>query len=146
MDLFCDKCSLQFDKKTVYDIHQSFVHKTKDKVEIEEKTIRIKEENVAIHCDNTKSKNSLPRLDLTNKKNISHKCSICGYTTSLKGNLKTHIDSIHSGKKSHKCLICNYTTAYKAHLKQHTEAVHEGKKPHKCFICDYSAVLHTMET
>ena len=36
--LFCDKCSLQFDKKIVYDIHQSFVHKIKDKVEIEEKT------------------------------------------------------------------------------------------------------------
>ena len=39
--LFCDECSLQFDKKIVYDIHQSFVHRTKDKVEVKEKTIKI---------------------------------------------------------------------------------------------------------
>ena len=43
-DLFCDKCSLQFDKKIVYDIHLSFVHKIKGKSDIEEKTIEIKNE------------------------------------------------------------------------------------------------------
>ena len=48
--LYCEKCLLQFDKKIVYDIHQSFVHK----VEIEEKIIQIKEENKCLefHCDN----------------------------------------------------------------------------------------------
>ena len=40
--LFCEKCSLQFDKKIVYDIHKSFVYKTRNKVEIEEKTIQMK--------------------------------------------------------------------------------------------------------
>ena len=136
--LFCDECSLQFDKKIVYDIHLSIVHKTKDKVE--EETIQLKEENegLSILCDNKKSKNNLPSLDLRNKKNISHKCSICDYTTSSKGNLKRHIDSIHSGKKPHKCLICDHITSSKGNLKQHIEAVHEGKKLFKCFICDYS--------
>ena len=59
--LFCDECSLQFDKKIVYDIHLSIVHKKKDKVEIEEKTIQIMggNENLVIHFDNTKSKKSL---------------------------------------------------------------------------------------
>ena len=35
--LFCQKCSLQFDKKIVYDIHLSFVHKISGKVESEDK-------------------------------------------------------------------------------------------------------------
>ena len=30
-NLFCEKCSLQFDKKIVYDIHLSFVHNVKEK-------------------------------------------------------------------------------------------------------------------
>ena len=93
--LFCDICSLQFGKKIVYDIHQSFVHKTKDKVEIEEKTIQIKEENegLAIHSDNTKSKMSLPSLDSTHKRTKSHTCSICDYTTSHKGALTYDVRS-----------------------------------------------------
>ena len=97
--LFCDICSLQFDKKIVYDIHQSFVHKTKDKVEIEEKTIQIKEENedLAIHFDNTKSKKSLSSLDSTHKGTKSHTCSICDYSFSRKGNLRQHIQSVHEG-------------------------------------------------
>ena len=44
MALFCDKCSLQFDKKIVYDIHLSFVHKMNIEVKSEEKTVEIKEE------------------------------------------------------------------------------------------------------
>ena len=35
--LYCEKCSLQFDKKIVYHIHLSFVHKIGEKVESEEK-------------------------------------------------------------------------------------------------------------
>ena len=41
---FCEKCSLQFDKKIVYDIHLSFVHKMNIEVKSEEKTVEIKEE------------------------------------------------------------------------------------------------------
>ena len=42
--LYCEKCSLQFDKKIVYDIHLSFVHKMNIEVKSEEKTVEIKEE------------------------------------------------------------------------------------------------------
>ena len=41
---FCEKCSLQFDKKIVYDIHLSFVHKMNIEVKSEEKTVEIKKE------------------------------------------------------------------------------------------------------
>ena len=45
-ELFCQICSLQFDKKIVYDIHLSFVHKIKIKInsEDEEKFPEMKEE------------------------------------------------------------------------------------------------------
>ena len=32
-NLFCEKCSLQFGKRIVYDIHLSFVHNTKENKE-----------------------------------------------------------------------------------------------------------------
>ena len=80
--LFCGKCSLQFDKKIVYDVHLSFVHKAKDTVEIEEKINQIKEENEAlvILCDDKKPKTNLVSLYSTHKKSKSHKCSICDFT------------------------------------------------------------------
>jgi hypothetical protein len=34
-DLFCELCSLQFDKKYVFDVHLSIVHKQKIKVKTE---------------------------------------------------------------------------------------------------------------
>ena len=91
--LLCYKCSLQ----------------------VGEKTIQIKEENegLVIHCDNTKSKASIP-----SKGTKSHTCSICNYTTSYKGNLKQHIESVHEGKKPHKCSICEYRCSEKRkHIK-----------------------------
>ena len=48
MPLFCEECLLQFDKKRAYDIHQSFVHKTRNKVEIEEKRIQIKKKKMKV--------------------------------------------------------------------------------------------------
>jgi hypothetical protein len=41
-DFFCDMCSLQFDKKAVYDIHMSFVHKKMD--DIKEKNTHVTKE------------------------------------------------------------------------------------------------------
>ena len=41
-DFFCEMCSLQFDKKAVYDIHMSFVHKKMD--DIKEKNTHVTKE------------------------------------------------------------------------------------------------------
>ena len=119
---------------------KQFVHKTRNKVEIEDKTIQIKDENkgLEIHCDNKKSKMSLPSLDSFYKGTKSHKCPICDYTASRKGHLKQHMESVHDGKKPHKCFICDYSCSRKETLKRHIQAVHEGKKPNQCSICDYS--------
>ena len=57
MDLYCTKCSLQFDKRSIYDMHSSIVHK--ENVELKEETTcgilekEIEEhEKVSFKCEN----------------------------------------------------------------------------------------------
>ena len=122
--LFCEICSLQFDKKNVYNIHMSFAHKKEQSKSIEvEALIQEKSEDLGQDKEHTES---------------STNCSICAKSFSTKYNLKNHIEAIHEGKKPHKCPICDKSTAEKGSLKKHIELVHEGKKPHKCSICDYN--------
>ena len=99
-NLFCEICSLQFDKKIVYDIHMSFVHKMEQSKSLKNVEALIKEKE----------------------------CSICQKSFSTKQSLKNHIEAVHEGKRPHNCSICDYSTAHKADLKRHIEAVHEGKK------------------
>ena len=62
----------------------------------------------------------------------------------LSGHLKTHIETVHAGKKKHVCdwtgadrQPCNQAFGRKNHLKRHIETVHEGKKEH---VCDRTGV------
>ena len=55
----------------------------------------------------------------------------------VKGNLKSHVDSVHEGKKPFKCENCDYSCAEKGDLQKHITSVHEGKKPFNCESCDY---------
>ena len=57
----------------------------------------------------------------------------------LSGHLKTHIETVHEGKKKHVCdktevdsQPCNKAFGQKRDLKRHIETVHEGKKEHVC--------------
>ena len=56
---------------------------------------------------------------------------ICNKRVSSKY-LRTHIASVHEGKKPFKCSRCNYGFASNGDLNRHISAVHEGKKPYKC--------------
>ena len=146
--LYCEKCSLQFDKKIVYDIHLSFVHKICGKLESEEKTIEIKEvDSCSVFHSDSKNSDSIEALNKMtkikeedrnavfqthSKKQVHegkkpHKCSICDYSCSTTKNLKKHVEAVHDGKKPHKCSICNYSSSTKGDLKKHVEAVHDGK-------------------
>ena len=63
-------------------------------------------------------------------------CDICKATFAENGNLKSHIGSVHEGKKPFKCDICSAKFTENGSLKKHIALVHEGKKPFKCAICD----------
>ena len=125
-NLFCEKCSLQFDKKIVYDIHMSFVHKISIEVKLEEKTIEIKDDNagLVLQREITKSKqnieNSIQKGNKSDKCKKPYKCSICSYSFSQQISLKRHIQSVHDGKKPHKCSICDYSCSQKGNLKIHS--------------------------
>jgi uncharacterized Zn-finger protein len=108
MDLYCKKCSLQFDKKIIFDMHLNIVHKEK---------INIKEEP-----DETRKKAPVS-------------CEICCKTFSKMANMKKHVASVHEKKKPFKCNICDYSFTQKAHLASHVASLHERKKPFKCEIC-----------
>ena len=60
----------------------------------------------------------------------------------LSGHLKTHMETIHEGKKKHVCdwtgangQPCNRAFDWQSYLKRHIEIVHEGKKEH---VCDWT--------
>ena len=147
MDLFCEKCSLQFDKKVVFDIHMSFVHNISNNSANDKKLTEVKEENGSSQETDIAKQNENPAKQTVNHEleiNISsvhekqkiHECYICDKRYSHKSALKYHIASIHEGKKPHKCSICDYCCSTKSSLKKHVESIHEEQ--HKCSICDHS--------
>ena len=79
--LFCDKCSLQFDKKIVYDMHLSIIHKTKVKNSSE---FWEGNQSLMLKSDNTKSNMNNLSLNLIHKETKSHEHSISDNTTSKK--------------------------------------------------------------
>ena len=74
-DWYCEKCSLQFDKKMIFDMHLSIVHK--EVVDIKEKP------------DETSTE-------------ILVQCEMCSKTFSHRGNMKRHIVTFHEKKKPFK--------------------------------------------
>jgi len=68
-----------------------------------------------------------------------HVCFICGFTTLIEEDLRTHINTIHTKLKTHLCSICGFSTAFKSRLKRHIECVHKKLKPYKCLFCSFTA-------
>ena len=132
-DLFCDLCSLQFDKKYVYDVNMSLVHK---KTKHSTNSSQSKVDEIAVKNENTDLGKKVAFE--SKKENMPHVCLICDSSCKTKSNLKYHIDAVHKGKKPHTCPICDCSYTTKSNLKEHINAVHERKKPHKCSICDCS--------
>ena len=129
MDMLCNKCTLQFDKKYVFDLHLFLVHG--------EKMAEVKIEPV-ISEDNFQELQANEPVFPDHVVDIGLKCKTCDASFEGKGNLDRHVSSVHEGKKPFKCNICNASFARKNHLKTHVASVHEGKKPFKCNICDAS--------
>ena len=112
-DLFCNLCHLQFDKKSVFDIHMSFVH---------EKTLIINSENLEF----TNSEDSEPKHDNEicpkTKQNKIRPCKDIE-NINLIDNRLDNIKSVHEGIEKFKCDICYYETKWNYILKKHIESV-----------------------
>ena len=119
MDLYCQKSSLQFDKKIIFNMDLNNVHKEKIDIKEELTDSSLKEESEV-------------------RTRAPIRCEICGKSFSFMGNMKKHVESAHENKKQFSCEICDYSFCQKSHLATHVASLHEGKKPFKCEICDYS--------
>ena len=125
-DWFCNKCTLQFDKKYVFDLHLSLVHGEKIKLKSEPQDSK---EN---HQEFQRSENNCSDLEVV----TSLKCDVCDSFFKTKKNLKEHISPVHEGKKPFKCEICETCFTEKRTLKNHIASVHGEKRPFHCNICD----------
>ena len=54
-------------------------------------------------------------------------CNLCEYSSEFSANLKSHMSTIHGGKKSFIGIICNGSFEEKIKLQKHIESV-QGKK------------------
>ena len=161
-DFFCERCSLQFDKAYVFDLHLSLVHG--------EKMIEVKVGSPICEGNLQESEISETKFSYqtVHEKEKPSKCNECYDSFAQKGDLKRHVASIHEGKKHFKsevndasfsgnncltrhmslvdegkkpfkCNICEASFTQKKNLNVHMASVHEGKKPFKCNICDASS-------
>ena len=139
MDFFCKKCSLQFGKKYVYDLHLSLVHG--EKMEVKTEPPNSEKNSFKNEQLNYEEKFQKPQETVREKEasylvvHKSIKCNICDATFKTNQNLKKHIRSVHEGKRF-KCKSCDASFTQKDSLSRHVTSVHEGKKPFKCNICD----------
>lgn len=65
------------------------------------------------------------------------KCNQCDYRASKKGNLLKHISTVH-GVDRYPCTKCDYKATQKANLQRHIDSVHEGIR-YTCEFCNYTA-------
>ena len=60
-----------------------------------------------------------------------HACDQCSFKTAYKGNLRSHIKTVHDRVKRNQeatdlaCDQCSFTTLYRGNLKNHIKVVHE---------------------
>ena len=157
-DLFCFPCSLQFDGKSVYDLHLSLAHRIKDGSKSEDSEVKIEIDSKSAESTNDTKTSILPPVHEEKKKSSNEgnvhvepvqkgkkpfKCNFCDKVFSQKQSLNGHIDSIHIGNKTFKCSVCDASFSQKQNLSRHIESVYEGKRPFKCNDCDKAFSLKT---
>ena len=120
-DFFCERCSLQFDKAYVFDLHLSLVHGEK-KIEVKVES-PISEENLQ-ESQISETEFSYHTVEKTEK---PFKCNVCYASFAQNRDLKRHMASVHEVKKPFQCNICDVKFTVKSSLKNHMESVHEGK-------------------
>ena len=93
-DLYCEKCTLQFDKKYVFDLHLDLVHGEE---------INVKKEPLI-------KEQKFKELQRSGKKiEKPHECNNCSAAFPTKSCLNNHVTSVHEGKKPFQCSICDYS-------------------------------------
>ena len=113
-DLYCFQCSLQFDKKSIYDMHLLIVHNYKVKpVSIETEIKSEPEDSMSYKSTDESDTKRTEKQDLetdpsiqnTEQENEEIKFKICDNSFASKQNLNTHIATVHKAKRQFQCKI-----------------------------------------
>ena len=145
-EFYCFQCSLQFENRTIYDMHLKLLHEYENHaksifgVEIKQKmkeshvlsqsNINFSNSQVVKHINIESLKQGIGSL----RKKILN-CNICNSLFVSKQQLKIHIFSVHEGKKLFQCDYCDTSFTQKGNLKVQVQSVHEGKKSFACSSC-----------
>ena len=108
-ELFCEKCSLQFDEKAVYDIHFLIEHENMNEQAFD---VKNQEDNTLKPRTKNAKSNEVPLEQTAQPKR--------------KGK---HIASIHEGKKLYNCMLCDNNFIYRISLKEHICSVLKKNNP-----------------
>ena len=87
-DMFCMDCSLQFNKKIVFDLHLSLVHEKKTSIKQEPK-----------NCKST-SEDTSETINENHSADRNFVCKICDSKFAYQDGLDGHIASFHEGNIS----------------------------------------------
>jgi KRAB domain-containing zinc finger protein len=142
MDKFeCNKCEKKFDVYKEYLRHrrvESGREEPLDSVKCKFCEEIVSTKNMRRHT-RIVHRHALINTDLKAELVKPFKCEKCNRFFSRKDNLKTHIDSIHSGlmKTKYSCKICSETFSRSYNLKIHIACKHSSHQASfKCQICD----------
>ena len=139
-DLYCYLCSLQFDKRTIYDMHLSLVHNHRRKKDSFLTEIENVTEEIELEIGSNSNQTTSETLEITCKKtkcDFGEKpftCKYCHKEYSLSKILKEH-ERIHSNEKPFACKYCDKKFTQSQQLKSH-ERIHTGEKPVDCNYCN----------
>ena len=75
---------------------------------------------------------------------MKYPCDSCNYQATSNGNLTTHKQSRHEGKK-YPCDSCGYQATFKGDLTRHKQSRHEGKM-YPCDLCEYQTSQRWTQT
>ena len=65
-------------------------------------------------------------------------CLTCSKVFSTKGNLKTHVKTVHEKQKNYTCDRCDKSFTQNHSLQTHVKTVHEKQRNYNCDYCDKS--------
>ena len=115
---FCEKYTLQFDNKHVFDLHLSLVHG--EKIKLKNEPVMCEEKFQDHHKSEKEFQNNLVENHL--------KCDVCNSFLKNEQNVERHIQSVHKSVKFFRCNTCAAHFNQKRDLNRHVASVHEGKK------------------
>ncbi|XP_045469772.1 zinc finger protein 613-like [Harmonia axyridis] len=160
LELSCERCSINFGKKSEYDYHMSQVHEKNISCEICGKAFRTTyklKHHMASHigeksysctnCDKSFTRMSSLKRHMKahyappgqKSKKTPFLCNICGKNFPFSNGATRHM-RIHFGIKTHECEICHRQFNQSTHLQVHMRT-HSGEKPYICEICGDSFSL-----